>query len=59
MVLGDRMHVLRQRTVSDETGPFLYANHMPGAIDVFPRLTVIWPWTGVKKPWRHMGETNV
>ena len=34
MVLGDHVDVLRQGTVSDENRPFLYANHMPRAIEV-------------------------
>ena len=34
MVVGDHVEVLRQATVSDETRPLLYANHMPRAIEV-------------------------
>ena len=35
MVLGDHVEDLRQGTVSDETKPLLYANHMPKAIEVW------------------------
>ena len=34
MVLGDHMEVLRQGTVSDESKPFVYANHMPRPVEV-------------------------
>ena len=34
MVLGDHVEVLCQGTVSDETRPFLYANHMPRPAEV-------------------------
>ena len=34
MMLGEHMEVLRQGTVSDDTRPFLYANHMPRATEV-------------------------
>ena len=34
MVLGDHVEVLRQGTVGDEACTFLYADHMPRAIEV-------------------------